>query len=205
MGVPRWDCEALHTVLECLTTRSPATKPLMVAPWCHHTTVLGGRTQQPLAPPPPWHSPSAPHWSQTLLFAGFIDTDEPQQDLVPWSQAQCWSLPSAIMLGPQSPLVAAPWSPVPGVCLPATAAPGPSESYQPVRGAEVGNRVADNSTSTSHATHQVPGHHVGPMQDQHFNDLVAAEPCGVVQRCVAFLQEKQPGSVHRIPKGTRGR
>lgn len=40
MGVPRWDCEALHTVLECLTIGSPATKPLMVAPWCHHTTVL---------------------------------------------------------------------------------------------------------------------------------------------------------------------
>lgn len=35
--------------------------------------------------------------------------------------------------------------------------------------------------------HLILGHHVSPVQDQRFDDLVATEPCGIMQRCVAFL------------------
>lgn len=37
--------------------------------------------------------------------------------------------------------------------------------------------------------HLVLGHHVSPVQEQHFDDLVAAEPRGIVQCCVTFLRE----------------
>lgn len=52
---------------------------------------------------------------------------------------------------------------------------------------------AANGPGAGSPAHLVLGHHVGPVQEQHFDDLVAAQPCGVMQRRVAFLQETQPG------------
>lgn len=51
---------------------------------------------------------------------------------------------------------------------------------------------AANGLSAGPPAHLILGHHVGPMQDQHFDDLVAAEPRGIMQRRVAFLREMQP-------------
>lgn len=105
-----------------------------------------------------------------------------------------WSMLGAVTQGPLSPSVAAPWSPVPGVCPPATAVPGPSGSCQPARAGRerlgpewrdtMGQQMAPVLTPTAHL---VLGHHVSPMQDQHFDDLIAAEPCGIMQRRVTFL------------------
>lgn len=97
------------------------------------------------------------------------------------------------MQGPPSPSVAAPWSPVPGVCPPATAAPGLLGSCQPARVVRerlgtgwdmVGQQMA---LVLAPHTHLILGHHVSPMQDQRFDDLVATEPCGIMQSCVTFL------------------
>ena len=54
----------------------------------------------------------------------------------------------------------------------------------------VGQQTAPVLASPAHL---VLGHHVGPMQDQHFDDLVAAEPRGIMQCRVTFLREMQPG------------
>lgn len=48
----------------------------------------------------------------------------------------------------------------------------------------VGQQVA--SVLAPH-THFILGHHVSPVQDKSFDDLVATEPCGIMQSCVTFL------------------
>lgn len=38
-------------------------------------------------------------------------------------------------------------------------------------------------------THQVLSHHVGPMQEQQFDDFVAVESHSIVQGAVPFLEQ----------------